>query len=66
MDGYVLFQKLFCKYFRHPSLVEAYQSVLSVDGISGFEDFKSKHESYSLAGVDTNPFFYYISPDKRI
>ena len=49
-------QKLFCKYFRHPSLVEAYQSVLTVDGISGFEDFKSKHESYSLAGMDTNPF----------
>jgi len=35
---------------KHPSLVEAYQSVLTVDGISSFEDFKSKHESYSLAG----------------
>ena len=66
----------FFKHFRHPFLSEAYHSVLKEDGLSGFENFKSEQETYSLVGdvrkIAAKPqdltwkIVDYSSPDKDL
>lgn len=62
--------------FRHPDLMESYHSILNEDGISGFEDFKTDHEDYSLPGdvrkIAAKPLdltwktVEYTNPDKEL